>query len=130
MSKYTYVYIRDSESNGACSACVEHFKEDEKTMLRLAFSFSSPNEKHFERAASRNEALKRMENGDFVVVEKKKGRNTYGTVCKYLKDSVYKIDNDEDTPENLLKIKSYKVGKYPSLTSTFWGWLFLFVERI
>lgn len=130
MARFTYVYIRDPESAGCCSACVEHIKEDEKVNLRVAFSFCSPSEKHFNRKISRAKATERMEAGESVVFEKRKGKNTYYAVRDYLKYALNKIDNDEATAEELLKIKSYKVGKNPCLTSEFWGWLFLFTERV
>jgi hypothetical protein len=127
---YTYVYIRDPESNACAAACVDHVKDGEKITLKLAFSFGSPEEKHFIRAKSREEATKRMEEGNFITVEKRKGNSTYTTVKGYLKYAVHQIDQDEGTVEDLLKIQPYKCGKHVSLTSEFWSWLFVFVERI
>lgn len=129
MSKYTFVYIRDSKTNGCCSACVEHLKENDITNLKLAFSFGSPTEKNFDRKEARKHALERMEAGKFVIIEKRKGVNTYGTVSAYLKQALKNIEEDYSLTKDLLGIEPYKIGKNVCLVSEFWGWLFNFARR-
>lgn len=130
MPKYTYVYLRDQDSNGCVSACVEHIKKDEHTILKIAFSFSSPNEKHFSRKEARDRAIERMEAGKFIELEKFSGVSTYDTVKRYLMDSAAAIEEDNNAVRTLFKIEPYKIGKNVSLTSEFWGWLFWFSRRV
>jgi len=131
MPKYTFVYLRDPDSNGCCAACVEHIKIDEnRTNLRIAFSFSSPDELQFEKKISRNMAIERMEAGKFILIEKRKGKSTYDTVRQYFINAARELEEDGSSAESLFRIKPYKVGSISSLTSEFWGWLFYFSKRV